>query len=188
MFPPAPAFSNVRLATSSDVPRLGIVATAGFYYSPQFAWERAHHADYPHDTFLSYEKVFAEAIQRPKSIVIVVEDSYDPDESSKTNATIEPNDDYVTPSRGDRVVVGIASWTLQPHSGREGQFTNLTDVDDTDWSKFTGGLERDRDHTHLDILHRELAKAEAECALCCPMDIQRLTCIDTSRETPLSIP
>jgi hypothetical protein len=47
MFPQGPPLGSLRLANISDVPRIAVVATAGFYYSPVFEWERPSHRDYP---------------------------------------------------------------------------------------------------------------------------------------------
>ncbi|CAH0051750.1 unnamed protein product [Clonostachys solani] len=96
-FPIAPAFSALRLARLRDVPRIATVATAGFYYSPVFPWESRFHRDFPTDTFQSYEKMFADTIISPDYATLVVEDSYDPAEAEKTEATIKPDEKISAP-------------------------------------------------------------------------------------------
>ncbi|KAJ8117703.1 hypothetical protein ONZ43_g4150 [Nemania bipapillata] len=120
MFPVAPPLGALRLATIRDVPRIAAVATSGFYYSPVFSWERSYHRQFPQDTFMSYEKMFADIIRSPDYIAIVVEDSFEPDETSKSGATIEPDNGLPTPNAGDKVIVGAATWKFEPGSKRYG--------------------------------------------------------------------
>jgi hypothetical protein len=54
----APPLDSLRIATPADVLRIGIVAAAGFRYSPVFRWERPHHEQHPGDTLLSYRTQF----------------------------------------------------------------------------------------------------------------------------------
>jgi hypothetical protein len=76
MLPAIPALEVLRLASIHDVPRLALVATSGFYYSPVFSWERAYHHTYPQDTFQWYEKMFADIIRDPEYIALVIEDKF----------------------------------------------------------------------------------------------------------------
>lgn len=159
---PIPALGNLRFALARDIPGIGVVATAGFYYSPQFAEERESHSQWPQATFLSCEKKYADPIRDPERHVSVVEDTFEPEESATTNATTRPDDTYNEPSPNESVIVAVASWKLQSASGRTGQFNNISDVNNTDWTKFTGGQERDRNHEHLDQLSGELDKVESK--------------------------
>ena len=128
MFPTAPALGLLRLASLIDIPRIAIVATGGFRYSPVFRWERPYHEQYPEDTLMSYRAMFAQRIKDPEYIVMVAEDIYDPDEDQKSSAII-PRDDWTfKPRKGDRVIAGVASWKLEPESRRVGQFQNDTSM------------------------------------------------------------
>ena len=121
MYPNAPAFGALRLASLTDVPRIAVVATSGFRYSPVFQWERPYHEKYPEDTLMSYKSMFAERIKNPEYIVLVASDVYDPDENNKTSAIIPP-DTATVPAKGECVIAGVASWKLGLDSSRKGQF------------------------------------------------------------------
>ncbi|KAI0187131.1 hypothetical protein EV127DRAFT_437409 [Xylaria flabelliformis] len=157
MFPIAPPLGALRLATIRDVPRIATVATSGFYYSPVFAWERPHHHRFPQDTFKSYEKMFADIIRSPDYIAVVAEDSFDPDESTKSEATIAPRNPLPIPAAGSPIIVGAATWKLEPGSKRRGQFI---DLDDNLKSKFSGGLYRDKNLWRIDQLDAGCDAAE----------------------------
>lgn len=126
MSPTIPELGALRPARGSDIPRLGIVATAGFWYSPVFQWERPHHAQYPEDTLSSYQKLIAAYLQDPKYITLVAEDEFNPDEAEKTSAVIAPYDEAKAPKAGEKVIVGVACWRLEQGSKRVGQFGNIT--------------------------------------------------------------
>ena len=108
MYPNALAFGVLRLASLTDVPRIAVVATSGFRYSPVFQWERPYHEKYPEDTLMSYKSMFAERIKNPEYIVLVASDAYDPDENNKTSAIIPP-DNATVPARGENIIAGVAS-------------------------------------------------------------------------------
>lgn len=122
LLPDPSAFRKIRLATPEDVLRLGIICTASFRYSEQFIWERPYHAEYPQDTIVFFRHEVRSLIEDPKMIVAVAVDEYDPEESSKTGATIPVDSGWTPPDRGDEVVVGIAVWQLEPGSKRIGHF------------------------------------------------------------------
>lgn len=145
MFPPAPAFGSLRLATPLDVLRIGIVATAGFRYSPLFRWERPHHKNFPQDTILSYRTQFASAIKDEDYVVLVAEDHYLPDEGSKTEATIPSDNGWTPPEQGQRVVVGVVSIKLEPTSKHKGQFQS-----DGEFPDFPPNEGRDLNRAHYD--------------------------------------
>jgi hypothetical protein len=154
-FPVAPQLGALRLATLRDVPRIATVATAGFYYSSVFAWERRYHSQYPTDTFQSYAKMFADLILDPQYVVLVMEDTYDPAEGDKTAATIAPDREMPPVQRGDSVVVGVAAWGFELNSPRFGQFMPSTGPDDVSPSpSFDGGKGRDGSSHHIDMLDK----------------------------------
>jgi len=145
--------ANLRLATIRDVPRLGQVATAGLFYSPAFTWERKYHDKYPGDTLKAYEKWLAMAIRDPECIVLVAEDSYQPDENTKTGATIVSNSE-VNPQPGNQVVVGFTVWHLPSGAKSIGRFMDAEDLAFDEKPVFDGGLNRDRD-VSLEPLYAE---------------------------------
>lgn len=155
----APAFGALRLASLCDVPRIAIVATAGFYYFPVFPWERRFHRGFPMDTFQSYEKMFADAIISPNYIALVLEDSHDPAEAEKTEATIKPDVNIPTPKAGDPVIVGVATWKLQPISTRRGQFFAPEDSS-AGGRGFDDGLGIDKSPFYADMLDERCGAAE----------------------------
>ncbi|KAJ8132955.1 hypothetical protein O1611_g675 [Lasiodiplodia mahajangana] len=129
MFPPAPQFSGtVRLAKLADIPRVGIVAAASFYHSSWFKYERPYYDKYPLDTLSSYRDSFRKAIRDPDSVVLVVEDSLDRNESEKVYdalARVYPPFEEQIPDEGLRkgkAVVSVAAFSLLPESSRHGQF------------------------------------------------------------------
>jgi hypothetical protein len=83
MAPAPPCLGTLRIATPANVLRIGIVATAGFKYSPLFKWERPHHEQYPSDTLLSYRTQFQNAIKSDDFIVLVQKDAYDPGKTTR---------------------------------------------------------------------------------------------------------
>ena len=105
VFPRSPNFGRLRLAIPNDVLRIGIVATASFYYSPLFHWERPYHKDFPHDTILSYRTQFASAIKSENYMVLVAEDEFLIDEDSKTDAIIPSDNGWLPPAVGQKVVL-----------------------------------------------------------------------------------
>lgn len=160
MFPKSPALGSLRLANISDIPRIAVVATAGFYYSPVFGWERPFHKDFPQDTFHSYEAMFAKIIEDPEYIALVAEDLYDVHESSKTKAIIKPDKSYSLPKAGSPVIVGAATWKLEPGSPRKGQFNRSDNVSPTSTPSYDGGQGRDKSLSHAKLLDDKCEAAE----------------------------
>ena len=101
-----PVLGVLRVATPADLIRLGLVAMAGFCYSPVFRWERPYHAQYPADSLLSYRREFMNAVKDDHTIVLVAEDMYEPDENTKSKAVFPEDDVYEPPKAG--AVVGSA--------------------------------------------------------------------------------
>ncbi|KAH6988120.1 hypothetical protein BKA56DRAFT_669689 [Ilyonectria sp. MPI-CAGE-AT-0026] len=129
MYPPAPAFKGpLRLAQLSDVPRIGVVAAAGFYHSPWFAYERPYSSQYPLDTLASYRKSVRSAILDPDSVVLVVEDTLNETEAASVYAALSavyPSFEQHIPKHlldQNKAVVAVAGFSLVPNSNRRGQF------------------------------------------------------------------
>jgi hypothetical protein len=78
-------------------------------------------------------------------MVLVVEDSYQPDENTKTGATIVPSPDDKGYQPGERVIIGFVAWTLAPGSTHIGQFIDQEDLSLTNSAEFDGGSGRDKD-------------------------------------------
>lgn len=75
--PRRPALSpSLRLATVSDIRRLSVVAAAGFYHSPFFAYQRPLFRTYPHDTVADYWHQAFETVTDPGQVLVVAEDEY----------------------------------------------------------------------------------------------------------------
>ncbi|KAI8317306.1 hypothetical protein K4K59_008605 [Colletotrichum sp. SAR11_240] len=125
---PYPPLGALRVASPREILRIGIVAAAGFRYSPVFDWERPYHEKFPTDTLLSYRREFVSCLKSPEHIVLVALDKFDPEEGSKSRIIIPENNGWEVPNAGDEVVVGVACWKLQPGSSRIGDFQN-----DTGW-------------------------------------------------------
>ncbi|KAK4658187.1 hypothetical protein QC762_204540 [Podospora pseudocomata] len=119
-----PPLGHLRIASPDDVPRISVVATAAFRYSPLFEWERPNHAKYPEDTIESYRAQFLDAIQSDDHIVLVREDAYLCDENNKTAAIIPDNTGWTAPKAGERVIVGVISIKLDPGSPHVGKLKN----------------------------------------------------------------
>jgi hypothetical protein len=113
VFPEIPPFGTLRLAHHRDIARIAEVATAGFHYSEVFHFERAYHEQYPQDTMASYREQFAKLIGDPRCVVLVAEETC----NSKSND--------LNAGRS-RIIVGVASWRLEPGSSRVGQFQSST--------------------------------------------------------------
>lgn len=129
MYPPAPTLKGpLRLAQLSDVPRIGVVAAAGFYHSPFFAYERPYYSQYPLDTLASYRKAFRSAILDPDSVVLVVEDTLNETEAASVYAALSgvyPSFEQQIPKHlleQNKAVVAVACFSLVPNSNRRGQF------------------------------------------------------------------
>jgi len=113
----APHIDGVRLATLDDLPRIAIVAAAGFFYSPVFQYQRPHYDAYPEDTVASYYVEYEAAIRDPNSVVLVAEGVQDMQELEKAysalhNITLSK----CPPTPGKTVITGVSSITLPPGS------------------------------------------------------------------------
>jgi hypothetical protein len=117
---------------------------------------------YPEDTFKSYEKMFADIIRDPECAALVVEDSYRENEKDKTGAVIEPGPEQTEPQPRESVIVGAATWKLEPGSRRIGQFTDRKDVDSPENPVFDGGPGKDKSKSHVKLLDDKCDAAEEE--------------------------
>ncbi|KAI0103213.1 hypothetical protein GGR51DRAFT_573391 [Nemania sp. FL0031] len=66
--------------------------------------------------------MFADIIRSPDYIAVVVEDSFDPNENIKSDAIIPPEKQLPILAAGSPVIVGAATWKLEPGSKRQGQY------------------------------------------------------------------
>jgi hypothetical protein len=66
------------------------------------------------------------------------------------------------PQPRESVVVGAATWKLEPGSRRIGQFTDRKDVDSPESPVFDGGLGRDKSKSHVKLLDDKCDAAEEE--------------------------
>ena len=122
--PPEPALGSLRVAIYDDIPRLGLVAVGGFYYSPVFRYERPQHKAYPQDTLQSYQEHFQQALRSDDQVVVVAEDNYQPKEDGKTEAVVPADNGWRPPAAGERVIVGLLSLKLAPSSKRRGRYVD----------------------------------------------------------------
>lgn len=104
----------------SDILRIALVAASGFYYSPVFTWERPSHKEFPEDTHWSYCQQYIRYLRDAQSLLVVVRDSYEPDESSKTD--LIPGYKEQTYERGAQVIVGLAVFKLATGQRRPAGF------------------------------------------------------------------
>lgn len=136
MAPLAPSLGSLRLARLSDLPRIGVVAAAGFYSSPVFQFERPHFNRYPRDTIASYRSEYQEAILNPDVVVLVAVAKYKTDEVEKVYDALSviydealgsgyPRIEDQTPGEekaSTKVIVGVASLSLKADKARHGEF------------------------------------------------------------------
>lgn len=125
---PFPNLGSLRFARLSDVPRIGVVAAAGFHSSPVFRFERLHHNRYPRDTLASYRAYYEKEILDPNTVVLVSEACYKKNEVKDVYDALS----VIYPSlynqlapmdwESETLIVGVASLNLQRGSDRQGQF------------------------------------------------------------------
>ncbi|VUC30722.1 unnamed protein product [Clonostachys rosea] len=156
MAPAAPDFGPLRLASPRDISRIGVVATAGFRYSPVFDWERPYHESHPGDTILSYCQEFSSDMKNPARIVLVAIDKFDSKENSKTKAKIPSDNGWEAPAPSEPVIVGVASWKLNSRSPRQGSFQN----DDAPYPDLPINPNRDKHSGHCALFGDRAEEAE----------------------------
>ncbi len=131
MSPPSPP--TLRLARFSDLPRISLVATASFYFSPIFQYQRPHcnasplHA-FPTDTIATERSKFREAILDPKRAVVVIEAPFDTDEAMRVCRGLRreypklDEEHYPKEPAGKTGIVGVASFSFPDGSKWVGAF------------------------------------------------------------------
>ena len=123
---PPPPLDRLRLAEVSDVKRIAVVATAGFYHSPVFRYARPFFGRYPHDALADYGRGYQQAIRDPKTAVLVIEDKYKQDEVldayDALSIAYPPLQKQLPPAKLESrsLIVGVVSLRLQ--SERFGKF------------------------------------------------------------------
>jgi N-acetylglutamate synthase-like GNAT family acetyltransferase len=127
------------------------------YHAGLFPRERRFHTDFPTDTFLLYQKTFADIISSPDHIVLVAEDIFNPREGEGQDAKIVPDAPIELPEPGERVVVGVVAWKLPKGSPRSGQFLQADKIPAE--LRIEDGPGRDRDWT----ISKEAQKALVRC-------------------------
>ena len=121
-----PPLGSLRPAKLSDVPRIAIVAAAGFWHSSVFRFERPHFNRYPRDTLASYRSLYRQAILDPDSIVLVIEDNYNKDEVKKVYDALSivypALEKQLPPEKleSGSVIVGLGSLSLKADRSRYG--------------------------------------------------------------------
>lgn len=112
--------ASVRQASSSDMRRIAIVASAAFYHSPSFKYERPDYRRYPQDTLADYQAMFESAAADESSLVMVIEDSFRPDEADFVYPELRDSCLRLEHTHQDREVVAVMSAVLSPDSHRRG--------------------------------------------------------------------
>jgi len=116
-----PKIDGVRLARLDELDRIALVAAAGFFHSPVFHFQRPHYDAFPEDTVASYQAEYEAAMLDPNSIVLVAEQIPDENETNKVYKALQrlgPSRPQINPD--GKVIVGVASISLPPHSRRSG--------------------------------------------------------------------
>ena len=116
-----PKIDGVRLARLDELDRIAFVAAAGFFHSPVFHFQRPHYDAFPEDTVASYQAEYGAAMLDPNSIVLVAEQIPDINETNKVYEALQrlgPSRSQTSPD--GKVIVGVASISLPPHSRRSG--------------------------------------------------------------------
>jgi hypothetical protein len=145
---------------------MAVVATASFYHSPVFQWERPYHAAHPRSTFDSYKWTLADSIRRPASVVVVAVDKGDPNEDDHTGATIVRDSGDTIPTKDQDIIVGIAAYNLLPSTPRLGQFVDLDDKYRDDQPYLDQGDGADKDIPAIYLLEHVVGtKVEKYCLI-----------------------
>ena len=116
----APDLGRLRKAKLSEIPRMAIVAAAGFFHSEVLKYQRPLYAKFAADTVKNFYNFFLREIRNPNSIVLVVEDSFEKDERDWVYDALK--DIYPSMENADSVIVGVGIMSLPKGSNRSGQF------------------------------------------------------------------
>ncbi|OCK94192.1 uncharacterized protein K441DRAFT_696669 [Cenococcum geophilum 1.58] len=118
-----PKIDGVRLARLDELDRIALVAAAGFFHSPVFHFQRPHYDAFPEDTVASYQAEYEAAMLDPNSIVLVAEQIPDKNETNRVYKALQRLSPSKSQTSSDgKVIVGVASISLPPHSRRSGVF------------------------------------------------------------------
>ena len=109
-----------RLARFSDLPRIAYVAACGFSQNEVFGFERLDFRNFPQDTLFSYYKTFLESLRDPECIVRVTTATYNAQEARSVEDAIANLSGQ--PPVSNPVIIGVATWRLQPGSRRATQY------------------------------------------------------------------
>jgi hypothetical protein len=118
MMLPSPNIDGVRLATLKDLDRISVVAASAFFWSSTFRFQRPYFNSFPTDTVASYRIEYERAIRDPACVVIVAEDVLESDEAEHVYEALRFA--YRARSPGQKIIVGVCSFTLKPDSSHVG--------------------------------------------------------------------
>jgi len=119
---PIPPLGFLRRAKSADVDRIAEIYCAGIDNNDTLRWYVPYHRSNPTDILVNARRLFAEELRAQGSVVLVIEDKYDPGELTVTGPRISRIDGLANPSAGDTVAVGFAVWSMRSTHSRYGQF------------------------------------------------------------------
>ncbi|KAK6525865.1 hypothetical protein TWF281_010909 [Arthrobotrys megalospora] len=160
--------SPIRLATVHDVPRIGLVAAAGFQYSNFWDWERPYADKYPEDTLKSYCLSFKNLILNPCSAVWVAEDTYDEKEAhGPRHSLIESAYSQISldAPKDQKVIVGVTAWVFPSDSDHCGKFKPDNPNNEAPGRGFRG---RDTNSKHMDMVDEAAEEATKKYFPGCP--------------------
>ena len=102
-----------RIAKVEEIDRIAVVMMLGFRLSPVNQYQRPWYEKYPGDTFVDYKLQLIRSLRNPGDRVIVLEDSYRPNESGWIPPAFPEN--LLQEKRGNKVIVGVIIGTgFQP--------------------------------------------------------------------------
>lgn len=110
---------------------MGIITYAAFERTTQFTWMVPDHRRWPSKVLLLERHRLASLLRTRNHVVVVAEDTYDPDEAAKANATIPSDDSAPSPASRwteGRAIVGLAVWRFEGNSARIGQFEDQQQI------------------------------------------------------------
>jgi len=114
--------------------------------------------------------MFADIIRDPEYIALVVEDAYQPTKNSYTGASVATDPDQPISQPRESVIFGSASWKLQPGPARKGQFVDDEDLTSPNKPFYDGGLGREKDKFHADLLDEKCDTAEEKYVILLPFE------------------
>ena len=116
----APVLGRLRKAEVSEAKRMALVATAAYFSSPVWQYQRPHYAEFPGDTLTSFENLLGREIRNPDRIVLVIDDAFENDEHEMVYDALKSI--YPPMENAKSVIVGVAILSLPKGSNRSGQF------------------------------------------------------------------